>query len=957
MNRTTRGMLALACVIGLNAYADIARPTLEKGDNLVVCGDSITFHAAALPFGFHHQLTNAFAKTCPEKNLTVASLGFSGYQVGSWIDLDRKSRTQEVWTHFKKPGWSVSAVLSNKVDAIAVFLGMNDILMPSMDGSPDSVDKWGARLKRLVKALREHTGAKKVVLCTTTPLTADAASPKNIVRLEMGDRLRKVANEENCGVADFGRAVMDAIDDCRRVSSVFQPVPDFVHPQKLGHIAMARELCRAFGETKAVEALSRDYDAELASVSRASEENVVWRLHPLTKDGRADEHSYRIEWFWHDTAKARAGDNPVKATFDIPKGWAIVSRKDGARAGEVVVKGVPDRIVNPVSIALAAGPVVKAAVIGIPTPWRVSSGWNCREVWCGTTWQTNVAEHAEADRAAADAALKGPWTYVTGTRDYKGGGAPGSLDPYQATFGTTVDSIWAVRYVKSEKDREVEGLLSHVTFSISGGFTLYVNGEKVFADFLNRNGKNKSHVPAFRLRKGWNEIRLRVDHNSWERQFSFDLVPCDVDDLSALRYGPTLPPAETVRLALAEMSATEVSVKDEDGVVLAHYTLKPTPVSRIRCAVGLPAATNWNGRLRGYGSGGKAGKMDAGGTVLGAARRGYVGAFTDLGSSMTPDLKRENLVDFGHRSTHLMTVSAKRLAEALYGRKPDYSYFSGESTGGGQGFHEMLRYPEDYDGILSGVPAFRRLALHTYFHKTGALVAKFTKAEKKAVDDAAIAYYADKDEPWARGRFLTDTVWNEKAGPAILDRAEAACPSLKTPEKRAALESIFRGQTVNGKPVYSGMPLSGLEKSYFCHDWIFDWILNAEGGAKKSADLADDDLARILREYADIFDADGTDVSAFVKRGGKMICWGGAEDSVVPAPPMAEWFKAVKDDGAFRFYLLPGRWHNHGRGVQELVDPQGVLERWVEKGEAPGALPGRFADGTTRLIAPLDEVL
>lgn len=518
----------------------LAQPTLEKGDRLVICGDSITFHAAALKFGFYHQLTNVFAKTCPEKKLSVAALGFSGIQVGGWLGLESRSRTQEVWTHFRNPGWSVSATLSNKVDAIAIFLGMNDILQPSMNGSPAAVDAWGERLRRLVRTLKERTGAQKVVLCTTTPLTADPASPKNVVRQEMSRRLRKVAAEEGCGVSDFGRAVMDVIDDCRRFSTSFQPVPDFVHPQKLGHIAMARELCRAFGETKAAETLSRDYAQELKAEGERAADNVAWRLHPLTKDGAARELAYRIEWFWHDTKEAKAEGKPVKAAFALPEGWTVVSRADGLTAGEVTVKGVPDRLVNPVTVTLTAGAATASDTVPIAAPWRVSSGWNCRGVWQGTDWRTNVLEGVEQDRAAAEAALKGPWTYVTGTHDYKGGVAPGSLDPYQATFGTANDSIWAVRYVTSEKDRTVEGLLSHKTFSISGGFTLYVNGERVFADFLDRKGKRQSKVPAFRLRKGVNEIRLRVDHSSWERQFAFDLVPCEGDDLSALRYGSTL---------------------------------------------------------------------------------------------------------------------------------------------------------------------------------------------------------------------------------------------------------------------------------------------------------------------------------------------------------------------------------------------------------------------------------
>jgi len=515
---------------------ETVRLTLEKGDRIVVCGDSITFHSAELPFGFYHQLTNVFAKTCPEKELSVAALGFSGAHVGTWTDLNRRSYTQEIWTHFRKPGWSVSAVLSNKVDALVVFLGMNDILMPSMDGSPAAVEAWGGWLRTLVRDLRKHTGARKTVLCTTTPLTADPASPKNIVRLQLGEELRKVAAEENCGVADFGKVVMDVIDDTRRFSTTFQPVPDFVHPQKLGHLAMARELCRAFGETKAAEILARDYAAELAAESGRAKGNVAWRLHPLTKDAARRELSYRIEWFWHDTPDASSGGKSVTAAFGLPEGWSVDSRTDGATSGEVTVKGVPDRLVNPVTVTLKAGALVKTDTVPIATPWRVSSGWDGRSAWRGTTWQTNAT-----DAAAADAALKGPWTYVTGTYDYKGGVAPGSLDPYQATFGTTADSLWAVRTVVSEKARDVKGLLSHTTFSISGGFTLYVNGERVFADFLDRNGKGRSEVPAFRLRKGANEIRLRADHSYWERQFSFDLVPCAGDDLSDLRYLPSTP--------------------------------------------------------------------------------------------------------------------------------------------------------------------------------------------------------------------------------------------------------------------------------------------------------------------------------------------------------------------------------------------------------------------------------
>ena len=65
--------------------------------------------------------------------------------------------------------------------------------------------------------------------------------------------------------------------------------------------------------------------------------------------------------------------------------------------------------------------------------------------------------------------------------------------------------------------------------------TLYVNGEKVFVDTLNRSGKNRVET-TLHLRKGPNEIRIRVDHSGWQRQFAFDLAPRAGDDLQSLRY-------------------------------------------------------------------------------------------------------------------------------------------------------------------------------------------------------------------------------------------------------------------------------------------------------------------------------------------------------------------------------------------------------------------------------------
>ena len=103
----------------------------------------------------------------------------------------------------------------------------------------------------------------------------------------------------------------------------------------------------------------------------------------------------------------------------------------------------------------------------------------------------------------------------------------------------------------------------------------------------------------------------------------------------------------------------------------------------------------WNGRLWFYGNGGAAGSCNPGG-VLWAASRGMVGVHTDMGTGNPPEtLSMETIIDFGHRATHLTLLEAKRLVRETYGREPDKCYFEGQSTGGGQGIHAAIRYPDD----------------------------------------------------------------------------------------------------------------------------------------------------------------------------------------------------------------------------------------------------------------------
>jgi pimeloyl-ACP methyl ester carboxylesterase len=109
-----------------------------------------------------------------------------------------------------------------------------------------------------------------------------------------------------------------------------------------------------------------------------------------------------------------------------------------------------------------------------------------------------------------------------------------------------------------------------------------------------------------------------------------------------------------------------------------------------------------------------------------AVRAGYASSSTDTGHESTDTAwlyDRQRIIDYGYRAIHEMTVKAKAVIEAHYGRAPEYSYFNGCSTGGRQGLMAAQRYPDDYDGIVSGAPVNRFTHLHRSSSSATAILA------------------------------------------------------------------------------------------------------------------------------------------------------------------------------------------------------------------------------------------
>ena len=93
----------------------------------------------------------------------------------------------------------------------------------------------------------------------------------------------------------------------------------------------------------------------------------------------------------------------------------------------------------------------------------------------------------------------------------------------------------------------------------------------------------------------------------------------------------------------------------------------------------------------------------------------------------------EKVIDWAWRSIHVMAEVSKLVIRNATGRFPSaVSYFNGCSTGGHQALSEAQRFPDDYDGILAGDPAYDRV------HQTAAYLWSWMATHDENRDPAVL---------------------------------------------------------------------------------------------------------------------------------------------------------------------------------------------------------------------------
>jgi len=436
----------------------------------------------------------------------------------------------------------------------------------------------------------------------------------------------------------------------------------------------------------------------------------------------------------------------------------------------------------------------------------------------------------------------------------------------------------------------------------------------------------------------------------------------------------------------------------------------------------------WNGKYLGLGNGGSAPNFQWASLNSGITN-GYATANTTMGTHENMPNEPlagglefsfgighpQRVINFGYLATHLMTITAKDLIKTFYGSSPAHSYFTGCSTGGGQGMHEIQRYPEDYDGIVVGAGAFNRVASHeklVWMLQTNQFrnpPKDFARTQDHYLEPGTLP--AD----WGKWALITNALTNACDGlDGVLDgiiddprQCNFDANTLLCPAGTDSLTCLTLGEvwTISqlwmgafnprtGKRIILGMT-KGSESDSSVYKGItgiyfyplafqgpkpFDPIPSNWGlGTAKLLNWApsltnldlryydwDQDAAVAYRELAPTLNATDPDISRFKARGGKLIMYHGWADPLVYSLESPLYYENVmeimgglnKVKDFTRLFMVPGMGHcGFGGPFLGSFDTLSALVNWVEKDQAPDRIIATNSfTSMTRPLCPYPEV-
>ena len=369
-------------------------------------------------------------------------------------------------------------------------------------------------------------------------------------------------------------------------------------------------------------------------------------------------------------------------------------------------------------------------------------------------------------------------------------------------------------------------------------------------------------------------------------------------------------------------------------------------------------------------------------------------------------LNAEAVANLGYMQLKKTHDAAMVLIERAYGARPRFNYFFGNSQGGREALTVAQRYPADYDGVSAEVPIvnfsslmlapelirIREKAIANWVTpaKVNAIRAEFMRQcdTLDGLVDGVINNYmacravfdvkqgAPNRRPWAAKRCPNGVDPNPQdtsAAACLTDGQIATLEMVYSPYVFATplangvrsfgmwlpttdpsgsgliANTRFRGQEGAGEtaPMHSHLGVLGVT-GFLMGDVKANPLDYIEGGPLNARRV----------ELSAILDSTNPDLSAFRKRGGKLIVAVGTNDTLASSAAQVAYYQSVIDkmgrgavDSFARFWVLPQADHGlsartagvDGDGKEIAVtqvpttyDRVGLLTDWVERGRAPG---------------------
>ncbi|MFD7283676.1 tannase/feruloyl esterase family alpha/beta hydrolase [Streptomyces sp. NPDC059862] len=434
-------------------------------------------------------------------------------------------------------------------------------------------------------------------------------------------------------------------------------------------------------------------------------------------------------------------------------------------------------------------------------------------------------------------------------------------------------------------------------------------------------------------------------------------------------------------------TVTGVPAYCEVTVTLTH----PGDGDHAKVRTWLPVS-GWNGRFQGLG--GAAYLAGDNGVGLGTAvKNGYAAVSTDAGVGDALDtswaLDSEGQVNtallknFASRSQHEAAVVGKEVVDAIYGKGPAYSYFTGCSTGGRQGYMEAQRYPDDYDGILADAPAVNwdEFEVATLWPQVVMNNEKTypSKCEFDAFTNAAVKACDSLDG-------VKDGLVNDPSrcdfDPRRLIGTKVVCEGREltiTAADATVVRKVWDGpRTVSGKKLWYGVPIGADIWALAGHTdpdadgnvvgtpfpvpaaWVKLWV--AKDPSLDISKVTYGQFTQLFQqsqaEYDKVIGTDDPDLTAFRKSGGKLLSWHGDADEYIPTQGTVQYRERVERelggakrvDDFYRLFLAPGTNHCGLNGADGSADGLAALTAWVEHGKAPKTLPATLINASGQSV-------